>query len=143
LYSGEQYHSPPKTPTISVTRYKSLHVEDQCKRTAKASRISLIQYESLHSGEQYRSPPKMPTISLTRWKSSHSGDQYHNPSKTAEKNMTEEETKIEAQIKEYAANLPSAIDINQLTVEFLRENFYRHPTLALVYYHCCSVDPRA
>ena len=41
--------------------------------------------------------------------------------------MTEEEKKIEAQIKEYAANLPSAIDIDQLTVEFLRENFYKHP----------------
>jgi hypothetical protein len=38
--------------------------------------------------------------------------------------MTEEEKKIEAQIKEYAANLPSAIDIDQLTVEFLRENTF-------------------
>jgi hypothetical protein len=57
--------------------------------------------------------------------------------------MTKEEKKIEAQIKEYAVNLPSAIDIDQLTVEFLRENFYKHPTLALVYYHCCFVDPRA
>ncbi len=57
--------------------------------------------------------------------------------------MTEEEKKIEAQIKEYARILPLAIDIDQTTVEFLRENFYKHPTLALVYYHCCSVDPRA
>ncbi len=37
--------------------------------------------------------------------------------------MTEEEKKIEAQIKKYAAILPSAIDIDQPTVEFLRENF--------------------
>ncbi len=37
--------------------------------------------------------------------------------------MTKEEKKIEAQIKEYAANLPSAIDIDQLTVEFLRDLF--------------------
>ncbi len=57
--------------------------------------------------------------------------------------MTKEEKKIEAQIKEYAANLPLAIDIDQPTVELLRENFYKHPTLALVYYHCCSDDPRA
>ncbi len=58
--------------------------------------------------------------------------------------MTEEEKKIKTQIEEYTtANLPSVIDIDQLTVEFLRENFYKHPTLALVYYHCCSVDPRA
>jgi hypothetical protein len=54
--------------------------------------------------------------------------------------MTEEEKKIQAQIKEYAANLPSAIDIDQPTVEFLRENFYKHPTLALVYYHCVCVN---
>ena len=46
--------------------------------------------------------------------------------------MTEEENKIEAQIKEYAANLPSAIDIDQLTVEFLRENFYKHPTYVVL-----------
>ncbi len=63
--------------------------------------------------------------------------------KQRQKLMTEVEKKIEAQIKEYEANLPLAIDIDQLTVEFLRENFYKHPTLALVYYHCCSVDPRA
>ncbi len=63
--------------------------------------------------------------------------------KQRQKFMTEEEKKIEAQIEEYAANLPSAIDIDQLTVEFLRDFFYKHPTLALVYYHCCSVGPRA
>ena len=40
--------------------------------------------------------------------------------------MTKEEKKIEAQIKEYATNLPLAIDIDQLTVEFLRENLYKH-----------------
>ena len=37
--------------------------------------------------------------------------------KHRQKFMTEEEKKIEAQIKEYAANLPSAIDIDQLTVK--------------------------
>ncbi len=57
--------------------------------------------------------------------------------------MTEKEKKIEAQIKEYAGILPSAIDFDQPTVEFLRENFHKHPTLALVYYHYCYVDPRA
>ena len=57
--------------------------------------------------------------------------------------MTEEEKKIEVQIKKYAGILPKAIDIDQTTVEFLRENFYKHPTLALTYYHCCSIDPRA
>jgi hypothetical protein len=57
--------------------------------------------------------------------------------------MNKEEKKIEAQIKKYAGILHLAIDIDQPTVEFLRENFYKHPTLALVYYNCCSVDPRA
>ncbi len=46
-------------------------------------------------------------------------------------------------LKKYAVILPKAIDIDQTTVEFLRENFYKHPTLALVYYHCCFVDQRA
>ena len=49
--------------------------------------------------------------------------------KQQEKFMTEEEKKIEAQIKEYARILPSAIDIDQTTVEFLRINFYKFPTL--------------
>ena len=57
--------------------------------------------------------------------------------------MNEEEKKIEVQIKKYAGILPKAIDIDQTTVEFLREFFYKHPTLALTYYHCCSIDPRA
>ena len=46
--------------------------------------------------------------------------------KQRQKFMTKEEKKIEAQIEKYAANLPSAIDIDQLTVEFLREDFYKH-----------------
>jgi hypothetical protein len=46
-------------------------------------------------------------------------------------------------LKKNAAILPKAIDIGQITVEFMREFFYKRPTLALVYYHCCSVDPRA
>ena len=49
--------------------------------------------------------------------------------KQRHKFMTEEEKKIEAQIKEYARILPLAIDIDQTTVEFPRENFYKHPTL--------------
>ena len=35
------------------------------------------------------------------------------------------------------------IDIDQTTEEFLRGTFYMHSTLPLVYYHCCSIDPRA
>jgi hypothetical protein len=43
--------------------------------------------------------------------------------KNSEKIYDRRGKKIEAQIKEYAANLPLVIDIDQLTVEFLRENF--------------------
>jgi len=44
----------------------------------------------------------------------------------AKKFMTEEEKKIEVQIKKYAGILPKAIDIDQTTVEFPRGNFYKH-----------------
>jgi len=30
--------------------------------------------------------------------------------------------------------------LTKQTVEFLQENFYKDPTLALAYYHCCSID---
>jgi hypothetical protein len=33
------------------------------------------------------------------------------------------------------------IDLNKPTVEFLREHFYKDPTLALAYFYCCSTDP--
>ncbi len=56
--------------------------------------------------------------------------------------MTEEEKKILAQIRSVAATLYEKVDLNKLTVEFLREHFYKHPTLALVYFNCCSIDPR-
>jgi hypothetical protein len=42
---------------------------------------------------------------------------------------------LRSKLKKYAAILPKAIDIDQTTVEFKREIFYKHPTLALVYYH--------
>ena len=47
--------------------------------------------------------------------------------------IAEEDKQVEAQIKKYEAILPKAIDIDQTTVEFLRDFFYKHPTLALAY----------
>ncbi len=35
------------------------------------------------------------------------------------------------------------IHLDQATVKFFWDNFYKDPTLALVYYHCCSIDLRA
>jgi hypothetical protein len=56
--------------------------------------------------------------------------------------LTEEEKKILAQIKSVAATLYEKVDLEKPTVEFLREHFYKHPTLALAYFYCCSTDPR-
>ncbi len=54
-----------------------------------------------------------------------------------------EDKNIATRIKYYAATLHNMIDIDQTTVEFLRDHFYKDPTLALVYYHCCSTNPHA
>ncbi len=56
--------------------------------------------------------------------------------------LTEEENKISAQIRSVAATLYEKVDLNKPTVEFLREHFYKDPTLALAYFYCCSTDPR-
>ncbi len=55
--------------------------------------------------------------------------------------MTEEEKKISAQIRSVAAILYERVDLDKPTVEFLREHFYKDPTLALAYYYYWSVDP--
>ncbi len=56
--------------------------------------------------------------------------------------LTEEEKKISAQIRSVATTLYEKNDLNKPTVEFLREHFYKDPTLALAYFYCCSTDPR-
>jgi hypothetical protein len=55
--------------------------------------------------------------------------------------LTEEEKKISTQIRSVAATLYEKVDRNKPTVEFLREHFYKDPTLALAYFYCCSTDP--
>ncbi len=55
--------------------------------------------------------------------------------------LTEEEKKIAAQIRTVAATLYERVDLDKPTVEFLREHFYKDPTLALAYFYCCSTDP--
>ncbi len=54
--------------------------------------------------------------------------------------LTEEEKKISAQIWSVAATLYEKVDLNKPTVEFLREHFYKDPTLALPFFYCCSTD---
>ncbi len=48
--------------------------------------------------------------------------------------LAEEEKKISAQIKSVAATLYEKVDLDTPTVEFLREHFYKDPTLALSYF---------
>jgi hypothetical protein len=55
--------------------------------------------------------------------------------------LTEEEKKISAQIRSVAATLYEKVDLDKPAVEFLCENFYKDPTLALAYLYCCSTDP--
>jgi hypothetical protein len=55
--------------------------------------------------------------------------------------LTEEEKKILAQIRTVAATLYEKVDLDKPTVEFLREHFYKDPTLVLAYIYCCSTDP--
>ncbi len=55
--------------------------------------------------------------------------------------LTEEEKKISAQIRCVAATLYERVDLDKPTVEFIREHFYKDPTLALAYFYCCSTDP--
>ncbi len=55
--------------------------------------------------------------------------------------LTEELKKITAQIRSVATTLYERVDLDESTVEFLREHFYKDPTLALAYFCCCSTDP--
>jgi hypothetical protein len=62
--------------------------------------------------------------------------QHHEHLKVAEKY-------ISPQIRSVAATLYKRVDLDKLTFDFLHEHFYKDPTLALAYYHCCSTNPCA
>jgi hypothetical protein len=55
--------------------------------------------------------------------------------------LTEEEKNFFAHIRSVAATLYETVDLDKSTVEFLREHFYKDPSLALAYFYCCSTDP--
>ncbi len=55
--------------------------------------------------------------------------------------LTEKEKNISAQIRSVATTLYERVDLNKPTVEFLREHFYKDPTLALAYFYFYSTDP--
>jgi hypothetical protein len=56
--------------------------------------------------------------------------------------LTEEEKEISAQIRSVAAILYERVGLDEPTVEFPGEIFYKDSTLALAYFYCCSADPR-
>jgi hypothetical protein len=55
--------------------------------------------------------------------------------------LTKEKKRITAQIRSVAVTLYERVYLDKSTVEFLREHFYKDPTLALAYFYCCSTDP--
>jgi hypothetical protein len=55
--------------------------------------------------------------------------------------LTEEGKKISTEIRSVAATLYERVDLDKSTVEFLREYFYKDPSLELEYFYCCSADP--
>ncbi len=55
--------------------------------------------------------------------------------------LAEEEKRITTQIRSVAATLYERVDLDKSTVEFLRNFFYKDPTLALAYFYCHSTDP--
>ncbi len=55
--------------------------------------------------------------------------------------VTEEEKRISTQIRSVAATLYEKNDLDEPTVKFLCEHFYKDPTLVLACYYCCSTDP--
>ncbi len=56
--------------------------------------------------------------------------------------LTEEEKRITTQTRSVATTFYERVDLDEPTVEFLREHFYKDPTLARAYLYCCSTDPR-
>jgi hypothetical protein len=48
--------------------------------------------------------------------------------------LIEEEKKISTHIRSVAATLYEKVDLNEPTIEFLCEHFYKYPTLALAYF---------
>ncbi len=80
--------------------------------------------------EQYEFRPPEKKARLMEMKT----EQHH-------EHLTKEEKKISAQIRSVAATLYEKKDLDKPTVNFLRENFFKDPTLALAYFYCCSTDP--
>ncbi len=67
-----------------------------------------------------------------------------NTPKTISTTPNRGEKKIAVQIKKYAATLHYMIHLDRATVEFLQNNIYKEDlTLALAYYHCCSINLHA
>ena len=77
----------------------------------------------LHTKNQYELLPPKKKARLMETKT----EQRH-------EHLTEEKKKISAQIRSVAATLYEKNDLDKPTVKFLREHFFKDPTLALAYF---------
>ncbi len=116
---------------IQVKKHAQSHVQKSLPPKYKARMLETHAVEQ----QQYREslPPKKKARIMEADAVRH---QQHRESLDKDK-------KIAARIKHYAATLHNMIDVDQATIEFLRDHFYKDPTLALAYYHCCSTNPCA
>jgi hypothetical protein len=88
-----------------------------------------------HQKHQESLPPEKKAQILENNAAAHQKHHQHH--------LTQVEKNTTAQITKYAATLHNMIHLDQATVKFLWDNFFKDPTLALAYYHCCSIDPHA
>jgi hypothetical protein len=93
---------------------KSLSPDQKAQENTKNSAEHKKQYELLP-------PEKKARLMETKTEQRH-------------EHLTEEEKKISAQIRSVAATLYERVDLDKPTVEFIRELFYKDPTLALAYF---------
>ncbi len=107
-----------------------LHNTNIASHSLLNNKVNLSQLMRLHTKRKYELllPEKKARLMKTITEQGH-------------EHLTEEEKKISTQIRSVAATLYEKIDLDKPTVEFLREHFYKDPTLALIYFYCCATDP--
>ncbi len=100
-----------------------LHTKSNGSLSLLNRKVKLIQLMQLRTKKQYELllPEKKVRLMETK------AEQHH-------EHLTEEEKKISAQIRSVATTLYERVDLDKPTVDFIREHFYKDPTLALAYF---------
>jgi hypothetical protein len=117
----------PKEKAQIVKNYTAAQ-HKHCKSLSSEQKAQVLKINAAAHKKQYELLPSKKKVRLMETKAEH---------------MTEEEKKITALIRSVAATLYEQVDLDQRTVKFQREHFYKDPILVLAYYHCCSTDPHA